>query len=233
MQAPFRSKPFTLNSEFEVNSDPEKLDRVYNQVLGRDGDQMLTEAVKWLAVTHKSFDHGRRGYNDRLAYIGKNSTIEYVIILTTSEPKGRRIVELQTSLSLLSGAAVNPIPPAQDQFGREPFQHPRLQGLNGLTEQIKHDAIEKRKLARLADRYGLEHVVRWKPKRVRLEQNRYREVALELTVMIQVGNLEGSGLPAIMAQALYAIVGAISLQRGGIVANDVVKDRILNPLGLR
>ena len=32
---------------------------------------MLTEEVKWLAVTHKSFDHGKRGYNDRLAFLGK------------------------------------------------------------------------------------------------------------------------------------------------------------------
>lgn len=31
---------------------------------------MLSDEVKWLAVTHKSFDHGRRGFNDRLAYIG-------------------------------------------------------------------------------------------------------------------------------------------------------------------
>ena len=31
---------------------------------------MLTDEVKWLAVTHKSFDHGRRGYNDRLAFFG-------------------------------------------------------------------------------------------------------------------------------------------------------------------
>lgn len=31
---------------------------------------MLSEEIKWLAVTHKSFDQGRRGYNDRLALLG-------------------------------------------------------------------------------------------------------------------------------------------------------------------
>jgi large subunit ribosomal protein L15 len=31
---------------------------------------VLDEEAKWLAVTHKSFDHGRRGFNDRLAYLG-------------------------------------------------------------------------------------------------------------------------------------------------------------------
>ena len=71
MMAPVRSKPPVLNNDFEVNSDPERLDRVYNRVLGRGSDKMLTDEVKWLAVTHKSFDHGRRGYNDRLAFLGK------------------------------------------------------------------------------------------------------------------------------------------------------------------
>lgn len=70
MRAPVRSKPAVTNNEFHVNEDPQKLNKVYNRVLGRSGDKMLTEEVKWLAVTHKSFDHGRRGYNDRLAFLG-------------------------------------------------------------------------------------------------------------------------------------------------------------------
>jgi len=70
MMAPVRSKPPVPNNDFVINSDPELLDKVYNRVLGRGGDIILTEEVKWLAVTHKSFDHGRRGYNDRLAYLG-------------------------------------------------------------------------------------------------------------------------------------------------------------------
>lgn len=72
MTAPFRSKPPTKwPNEFEVNEKPELLDQVLVRVLGKGGDKMLTEEVKWLAVTHKSFDHGRRGYNDRLAFIGR------------------------------------------------------------------------------------------------------------------------------------------------------------------
>ena len=35
-----------------------------------------------------------------------------------------------------------------------------------------------------------------------------------------------------MAQAVFAIVGAVALQRGGEVANRIVKDRILAPLEL-
>lgn len=70
MKAPYpwriREKP----NQWTCNSDPVLLDRFYNEFLGRGGDQMLTEEVKWLAITHKSFDQGRRGFNDRLAYLG-------------------------------------------------------------------------------------------------------------------------------------------------------------------
>lgn len=71
MTAPFRSKPPVYDNEFPVNESPEKLNQAYERVLGQGGDKMLTEEVKWLAITHKSFDHGRRGYNDRLAFLGK------------------------------------------------------------------------------------------------------------------------------------------------------------------
>lgn len=46
-------------------------------------------------------------------------------------------------------------------------------------------------------------------------------------------NLEASGFPIVMTQALYAIVGAVALQKGGEVATDVVRDRILRPLGFQ
>lgn len=78
MKAPFRSKPPPFKpNDFAVNEDPALLDQVYVEVLGKNGDKVLTEEVKWLAVTHKSFDHGRRGYNDRLAFLG---TMNYVFI---------------------------------------------------------------------------------------------------------------------------------------------------------
>ena len=70
MMAPVRSKPPVYNNDFVVNQDPERLDKVYDRVLGTGGCAMLTDEVKWLAVTHKSFDHGRRGFNDRLSFLG-------------------------------------------------------------------------------------------------------------------------------------------------------------------
>lgn len=58
------------NKVWNVNSDPRKLDAMYERLLGPGGHRMLPEEVKWLAVTHKSFDQGRRGFNDRLALLG-------------------------------------------------------------------------------------------------------------------------------------------------------------------
>lgn len=70
MKAPVLVCPRAPNNDFDVNEDPERLDYTYDQVLGEGGHEMLTDEVKWLAVTHKSFDHGRRGFNDRLAFLG-------------------------------------------------------------------------------------------------------------------------------------------------------------------
>lgn len=58
------------NKIWAVNNDPTLLDEVYNRLLGPGGSKMLPEELKWLAVTHKSFDQGRRGFNDRLALLG-------------------------------------------------------------------------------------------------------------------------------------------------------------------
>jgi large subunit ribosomal protein L15 len=55
---------------WQNNQDPAKLDAMYNRLLGPKGDRMLPDEIKWLAITHKSFDQGRRGFNTRLAYFG-------------------------------------------------------------------------------------------------------------------------------------------------------------------
>ena len=75
MMAPIRSKPAVANNDFIVNEDSERLDKFYDRILGRGGRNMLTDEVKWLAVTHKSFDHGRRGFNDRLTYLGTKAQV--------------------------------------------------------------------------------------------------------------------------------------------------------------
>ena len=70
MKAPVRVRPPRIPQPLKINKDQRKLDEFYNKFLGRDGDKMLSEETKWLAVTNKSFDAGRRGFNDRLAFFG-------------------------------------------------------------------------------------------------------------------------------------------------------------------
>ena len=69
VQMDFAKNP--ANKIWHVNSNPELLDDMYNRLLGPGGSRMLPDELKWLAVTHKSFDQGRRGFNDRLALMGE------------------------------------------------------------------------------------------------------------------------------------------------------------------
>lgn len=78
MKAPVRMRLRASGGRHDVNKDPRKLDEMYVQFLGEGGEKLLSEETKWLAVTHKSFDHGRRGFNDRLAFLGMNT--HYTII---------------------------------------------------------------------------------------------------------------------------------------------------------
>jgi len=70
MKMPFQVRQPAKQVVFNVNEDPDKLHRVYDKILGKDGWRGITEDTRWLAVTHKSFDQGRRGFNARLSYLG-------------------------------------------------------------------------------------------------------------------------------------------------------------------
>lgn len=72
MKAPVPMKPLVPGGRESVNKDPRKLDDMYIRFLGEGGQRMLSEETKWLAITHKSFDHGRRGFNDRLSFLGES-----------------------------------------------------------------------------------------------------------------------------------------------------------------
>ncbi|PYH48835.1 mitochondrial 54S ribosomal protein mL57 [Aspergillus saccharolyticus JOP 1030-1] len=192
-KAPFSLRLDSKRPAWYVNSDPSKLDDFYLRLLGPGGDKLLSDEVKWLAVTHKSFDQGRRGYNDRLAFLGK------------------RIVKLQASLALVQSPA--PSPPTRDSYGRKPFEHPDLEGLANLSYNTKNFMTHKDKMATLAQKYELEKVLRWSPR-------------LPL-------DLKASGLELILAHTMYAIIGAIALEKGGEVANKVARERILSPLGFQ
>jgi large subunit ribosomal protein L15 len=128
-------------------------------LLGNGGDKVLSDETKWLAVTHKSFDQGRRGFNDRLAFLGK------------------RLVHVQASLALAQNVAVpaagsTPTEPANkaDKFGRVPFSHPALEGLSNLSSDNKKVLTDRSQLAELGRKYDLHKVLRWSPKQVCLGQ---------------------------------------------------------------
>lgn len=79
---------------------------------------------------------------------------------------GRRIVELQASLHMLAASTTTPEPARPDELGREPFKHPALEGLAGLTRARKSAVLDKKRMAQLASKYGMVSVMRWKPKLV-------------------------------------------------------------------
>lgn len=153
---------------------------------------VLTRMPQWQSLTHKSFDHARRPFNDRLALLG------------------RRILELQTSLLLLQQPT-----PAAASTESDPyiFTHPSLEGLSNLSAPAKTSIINKTRLAQLAGTYGLDKVVRWRPRKS--------------------DRLESSGRDVVLAQAVYAVVGAVALRKGGDVAGRVARERVLGPLGLK
>lgn len=101
---------------------------------------------------------------------------------------------------------------------REPLEHPALRTIEILASGRFESSLNKRRMidhervARLARDYRLQDVIRWKPR--------------------QLHNLESSGMDSILAQTVYAIVGAVALSRGGEMATRVARNRILEPLGL-
>lgn len=103
--------------------------------------------------------------------------------------------------------------PGADSFGRTPFQHPSLNNIETITKFKKSEILTKERLSELAIRYGLDTVTRWKPK--------------------QVGRLKASGIELVLNQTLYAIVGGVATQKGGEAAAKLVRERILQPLGLQ
>ena len=63
--------PFSVRvrQPYIVNDSPKKLDAMYRELFGTDKFN-LPDDLKWQAVTHKSFDHGRQPYNEKLMFMG-------------------------------------------------------------------------------------------------------------------------------------------------------------------
>ncbi|KXT04847.1 hypothetical protein AC578_3484 [Pseudocercospora eumusae] len=197
LKMPIRLRAQPKQPVWSVNTDDEKLNQAYDSFCGRVGGNkrgrdLLSEEVKWTAITHKSHAHGTQGFNDRLAYLGK------------------RILDLQTSLALLSSPSPSSTPP----FNRnEVYLHPALHGLENISQRTKLQILNHRRLSALAMQYGLDKVIRWKPRRS--------------------DDLRASGQDIVLAHTVFSIVGALAMQQGGEVAARAARERVLQPLGLR
>jgi large subunit ribosomal protein L15 len=57
--------------------------------------------------------------------------------------------------------------------------------------------------------------------------------SLLTSIHSQPSNLASSGIELVLAHTMYAVVGAVSLEKGGHIANKVTRERILAPLGFK
>jgi large subunit ribosomal protein L15 len=85
---------------------------------------------------------------------------------------GKRIVELQTSIGLISVAPPSRLlPGGVDPLGRTPFEHPAIEGVECLTTTQRDNFLLPSRLGKLAENNGIPEVMRWVPKNVRLSTN--------------------------------------------------------------
>lgn len=56
--------------------------------------------------------------------------------------------------------------------------------------------------------------------------------AAQLTSSSQVRDLKASGVDSVLATAVYAILGSVALQKGGAVATETMRRKVLTPLGV-
>ncbi|KAI5844168.1 ribonuclease-III-like-domain-containing protein, partial [Tricharina praecox] len=186
-----------VRKEFLVNDDLEVLDAMYLKLFGKDLG--LSEDVKWQAVTHKTFDHGRQPFNSKLKFLGK------------------RLLQTQISIHLLSvplkGGPKEPKPSVYKSLegslyqNPEPFVHEDYKSLENITGARIEGLMSESRLMPLIEEVGLPNVMRWKP--------------------AEISDLKRSGQQPVALECLFAITGAVALQKGGDVAVQFIRDRIL------
>ena len=88
-----------------------------------------------------------------------------------------------------------------------PFSHGSLAQLSNLNPESLEHFLHTGRLADLARRVGFLDVIRWVPK--------------------QRTDLEGSGVGVVLAETLFAVIGAVALQKGGAEGKRVARERIL------
>lgn len=72
------------------------------------------------------------------------------------------------TLALLSSSAKDVFKVPKDPHGREPFRHPATEGIEILNGGARAHLLHHTRMAQMAQQYGLQHVIRWNPRRVSL-----------------------------------------------------------------
>lgn len=72
------------------------------------------------------------------------------------------------TLALLSSSTKDVFKVQKDPHGREPFQHPATEGIEVLNGGARAHLLHHSRIASVAQRYGLQDVVRWNPRKVSL-----------------------------------------------------------------
>lgn len=76
---------------------------------------------------------------------------------------GRQAVALELTKDIIAEA---PTQLPADPYGREPFSHPSLNGINNLAETQPKDIVHLQAMHKVALEVGMMKVVRWKPRLV-------------------------------------------------------------------
>lgn len=185
--------------QFEVNDSQTVLDEMYWKLLGPQGVDILTPELRWQAVTHASFDHGRQPYNNKLAFLGRRILFLHAtlhILNQARSPSATRETSSKSeppeTISSDSATYLAPIP----------FEHPDYKNLDAATYEAVGEYSSEDSLAEFASAAGLHRVMRWKP--------------------MNPWNLVQSGIDTVAVECVHAIIGAIALSRGGLEAKKFV-----------
>lgn len=115
-----------------------------------------------------------------------------------------------------------------DPWKREPFQSPALANVDKLSVNRPQNHMSIQDLARVGSKTGLEQVLRWKPRNVSTVTAAYALTWTLADIMVpQPQDLQTSGLDVVLSTTIFAIVGAVSLQNGALIAGRVAREKVL------
>ncbi|TGZ82667.1 hypothetical protein EX30DRAFT_137608 [Ascodesmis nigricans] len=204
--------PMKNRTQFAVNEDIKKLNSVIDRLVGPDHG--LPDDLKWQIVTHKSFDHGRQPFNQKLAHFGRIVLQLHTAQAILEKPSKERTPKPTTYKGINGDIFAAP----------EPFVHEDYKNLLGVKGGSVADPGRKQFLSEIIFNSGLLDVTRWKPAEVSV---------VEVCFIAIADNTQMGSVPRMSAnlgvgrESLLALIGALALHKGGDVAEKFVTQKIL------